>query len=209
MRLVALMLLMRRASSWSFDVEDQWLKTSSTASPYRRLLSQNFETTDRRWEIKKLTHVETRKTPSGGVNRILRATYKPDKKGTERISSKIDLSRATRTATLSYDLKFSPNWEFVKSGKLHGLGGGTTTTGCSSPDPNGWSVRVTWKDKGPKLYVYHQDRKGRCGDDFLPDPKFPFERNRWYRIGESPLTASFSRNVAHLALFGWQMSKYN
>ena len=43
-------------------------------------------------------------------------------------------------------MKFHSKWEFVKSDKLHGLGGGTTTTGCGDPGAKGWSASLTWQD---------------------------------------------------------------
>jgi len=163
------------------------LAVSTSAS---RLLSQNFETGA--WNIDGRTRVQDHTLPDSSTNKILRATYTPSSKGSERVNQNFDLSSATKSATMSYDLKFSPAFQFVKSGKLHGVGGGTTTTGCGDPDPKGWSVRLTW-GRGhapygptspvgaPKLYVYHQDRPGRCGDSFYVD-NFEFKRGIWYRI---------------------------
>jgi hypothetical protein len=110
-----------------------------------RLLAQNFET--RVWDFNNNIRVQELALPSGDTGHILRARYPPSDKGTERITKKFDLTSDVTSATMSYDMKLHSEWEFVKSGKLHGLGGGTTTTGCGDPDPKGWSVRLTWQDE--------------------------------------------------------------
>jgi len=70
-------------------------------------------------------------------------------------------------ATLIYSFKMREGFEFVKGGKLPGLGGGTATTGCDPVDPEGWSMRFMWHRKGKAvIYAYHQDRENYCGDNW-------------------------------------------
>jgi hypothetical protein len=123
------------------------------------------------------------------TNGILKASYIPDNRGSPRLTKDSKLNKNVTTATLSYDLKLNKNangtdFEFVKGGKLHGLGGGTATTGCEENiEPNGWSVRLMWRANGvPNLYVYHQGRKANdCGADY-PAVSFSLKTNDWYRI---------------------------
>jgi hypothetical protein len=114
---------------------------------------------------------------------ILRASYPPSSEGSPRLVKRSSLTQSVSTATLSFDMKLHSQFEFVKGGKLHGLGGGTGTTGGDSIDPNGWSVRMMWRANGvPELYIYHQDRKGTYGDRFPATTGFKFGKGTWYRI---------------------------
>jgi len=113
---------------------------------------------------------------------ILEVAYPPNDIGSVRILQKFDLDEDVTSATLSYDIKLHHEFEFVRGGKLHGLGGGSVTTGCGPIDRKGWTVRLIWKEEGvPALYVYHQDREANCGDQFTAND-FKFTRDRWYRI---------------------------
>jgi hypothetical protein len=98
------------------------------------------------------------------------------------IADNLPLENVVSAATLNFDLKLHSQFEFVKGGKLHGLGGGSATVGCNPIDPGGWSVRMNWGASGaPNLYIYHQDRPGPCGDHYEAS-NFTFRRGRWYRI---------------------------
>lgn len=116
-------------------------------------------------------------------DKVLKVAYEPASNGSPRLTKKFNLGLGHSEATLSFKLKFDKEFEFVKGGKLHGLGGGTTTTGCTPIDPNGWSVRMTWASGGrPKLYLYHQDRTNVCGDSASEYSGFEFSRDIWHQI---------------------------
>ncbi len=57
---------------------------------------------------------------------------------------------------LSYAVRFSSNFDFVKGGKLPGLFGGTATSGGAVPDgTNGVSTRYMWRANGVgEVYAY-------------------------------------------------------
>ena len=57
---------------------------------------------------------------------------------------------------LSYSLRFSDNFEFVKGGKLPGLYGGTAVSGGNIPDgTDGFSTRFMWRKNGDgEVYAY-------------------------------------------------------
>ena len=144
---------------------------------------QTFEDPDTAdWDFDNLIQVQDYNSGGSQYGSILKTSYPPAEKGSPRITQNFDLDEQVSSATLSFDLKLHSQFEFVKGGKMHGLGGGTRTTGCDPIDPDGWSVRLTWKDEGaPQVYVYHQDRANRCGDGFRAD-SFKFQRGEWYRV---------------------------
>jgi predicted small lipoprotein YifL len=62
----------------------------------------------------------------------------------------------TDTLDLRYHLRFAPDFDFVKGGKLPGLYGGTVTSGQHIPDgTNGFSTRYMWRTNGAgEVYAY-------------------------------------------------------
>jgi hypothetical protein len=147
------------------------------------LFRENFETSTRDG-YKFDGHGETQSYQNdGSTGNIFRASYPPNKDGSPRLVKRTQLNRAVSTATTSFDMKLDRQFEFVKGGKLNGIGGGKATTGCEPIDPNGWSVRMMWRENGvPELYIYHQDRKEDCGDRFPSTSGFVFGPDTWYRI---------------------------
>ena len=55
---------------------------------------------------------------------LLRQKYEPSSTGTPFIGKRFRLREKVKEATLIFDMKFDPEFEFVKGGKLHGLGEG-------------------------------------------------------------------------------------
>tara|TARA_Y100001970_G_scaffold236774_1_gene296768 strand:- start:1960 stop:2748 length:789 start_codon:yes stop_codon:yes gene_type:complete len=149
------------------------------------LYLQDFEdmTVDQHWFSPALLVIEDERNSEG---LILRQNYVPSSTGTPFIGKRFKLRESVREATLTFDMKIDPGFEFVKGGKLHGLGGGSATTGCKSIDPDGWSVRLMWRQEGkPVLYIYDQERKKRCGDNVETPSNFTFERGVWYTVSLS------------------------
>ena len=147
------------------------------------LLRQTFEdprTVFDDWAFDDLAQVG--RDPRGAGGHSMRVSYPPAHNGSPRVVQRFDLNDSASSATLSFDMKLHRKFEFVRGGKIHGLGGGTATSGCTPIDEDGWSVRLKWREHGvPEIYVYHQDRVARCGDQFAAED-FRFERDRWYRI---------------------------
>jgi hypothetical protein len=84
------------------------------------------------------------------------------------------------TAELSYTVRFSKDFDFVKGGKLPGLCGGpdNVSGGRRATGTNGFSARLMWrKDGRGEAYVYHKNQKGDYGDSFAfpADFRFPTE----------------------------------
>jgi hypothetical protein len=92
---------------------------------------------------------------------------------------------AAREYYLDYRLMFESGWQCVKGGKLPGLVGGTHTTGCNSIVPNGWSARFMWVTscKGC-IYLYHQNRRSNCGDNYMFSNSGNIPVGQWVRITE-------------------------
>ena len=83
----------------------------------------------------------------------------------------------------SYWVRFPENFDFVRGGKLPGIGNDTPRVGGGKPNGNdGWSVRVMWGKAGELgQYVYHMDQPSHFGDFFVWDAP-PLEKGQWYQI---------------------------
>ena len=131
--------------------------------------------------------------PSGRFERILRVHY-PSNSASPTVTRKenapvggtqfyatLNISPQTKLR-LSYYVRFSPDFNFVKGGKLPGLYGGTATSGGNIPDgTNGFSTRYMWRRKGAgEVYAYlptsekYGTSLGRGNWDFQP--------GKWYKI---------------------------
>lgn len=80
-------------------------------------------------------------------------------------------------AEMSYTLRFSKDFDFVKGGKLPGLCGGPENVSGGRPanGKNGFSARLMWRRDGRgEAYVYHKNQKGDYGDSFAFPSDFRF-----------------------------------
>jgi N-sulfoglucosamine sulfohydrolase len=114
-----------------------------------------------------LQHDKLTLAPGEGVNggTGLRAEYEGYERGSKRIVTHEFLPEPGREFTLNYDVRFDEDFQFVKGGKLLGLGPKRHITGGRPIVPGGWSARVTFKEGGAaRLYTYHQDQPGQYGD---------------------------------------------
>ncbi|TDU81506.1 hypothetical protein EI77_00816 [Prosthecobacter fusiformis] len=83
-------------------------------------------------------------------------------------------------AELSYTLRFGPNFEFVKGGKLPGLCGGpeNVSGGRPSDGKNGFSARLMWRREGRgEAYIYHKNQPDKYGHSFPFPEDFRFPIN--------------------------------
>jgi hypothetical protein len=86
----------------------------------------------------------------------------------------------------SYYVRFQPDFDFVKGGKLPGLAGGTANTGGRKPTgTDGWSARMMWLARGEVVqYVYHVDQPTNYGENFHWDrggQRF-FRPGTWHHV---------------------------
>lgn len=150
-----------------------------------------------------LQHGKLTLAPGAGVagSTGLRAEYTGYDRGSERIVKHVVLPEPGLEFSLNYDVEFEQDFQFVRGGKLLGLGPKKHITGGRSIVPEGWSARVMFKEEGGiKLYSYHQDMKGQYGERGDIQQPFRFEKERVYSVSlhvrvNDPATASngFSR----------------
>jgi hypothetical protein len=86
------------------------------------------------------------------------------------------LSHGATTGCLRYQVRFAPDFDFVKGGKLPGLFGGEAPRGCiPDGEASGFSARLMWREGGAgELYLYAPGRETRCGQSI--------GRGRWHFV---------------------------
>ncbi|MGB6301622.1 MAG: polysaccharide lyase [Rivularia sp. (in: cyanobacteria)] len=156
--------------------------------------NQNNKSTEwlQKWGVRKkgkwgLDNISLIKDSSGRFDKVLRVRYpagsvspsyarKTNKPiGGGQFFADLGIS-PTNTLRLSYYLRFSKDFDFVKGGKLPGLFGGTQVSGGKIPDgTNGFSTRFMWRRNGDgELYAYLPNSKkygtsiGRGNWQFIP-----------------------------------------
>jgi hypothetical protein len=82
-----------------------------------------------------------------------------------------------------YRFKFPRGFQFVKGGKLPGIGGGKSNTNGRIPNgKDGWSVRMMWEKDGTLIqYVYHPDQPSKFGDIMHFDMQ-PLTLGQWHTV---------------------------
>jgi len=114
--------------------------------------------------------------------RALMATYEGSERGSERVTNRYKIGERGLEYTLNYDVKFDEDFQFVKGGKLHGLGPDSPITGGKAMRPDGWSARVTFKEAGSvRSYLYCQNKDGKYGAGVFSSD-FHFENGKYYGI---------------------------
>jgi hypothetical protein len=99
--------------------------------------------------------------------RFLRVTYPANQfgPGNGGVQFKVPLGGSHEELFFAYRVRFAAGFSFVKGGKLPGLVGGSSPTGCN-PDPDGFSARNMWRGGGSIVqYVYWPEQPSTCGDD--------------------------------------------
>ncbi|MEM7015293.1 MAG: polysaccharide lyase [Verrucomicrobiota bacterium] len=128
----------------------------------------------------KLVEIERDAGPDGSD--AVKVSYRPTDRGSERISMYLQLSKAVEEASLSYDLKFSTDFEFVRGGKLPGLCPDNPVSGGNPVSENQWSARLMWNRNDSLItYLYHQDQPKSTGDAKSAEG-FKFERGEYHTV---------------------------
>ena len=106
------------------------------------------------------------------------------------LSFGVNFERSFEELYISYDVKFSDDFDFVRGGKLPGLCGydvtlepedGCNTGGGFPTGFDGWSARGMWREDGVlENYMYHADQFSRYGDDEVWNVK-PV-RGQWHTM---------------------------
>lgn len=88
-------------------------------------------------------------------------------------------------AQLTYTVRFSKDFDWVKGGKLPGLCGGPANVSGGRPadGTNGFSSRLMWRREGRgEAYVYHKNQRDNYGDSFSFPGDFQFPSNTPIRV---------------------------
>lgn len=94
----------------------------------------------------------------------LKATYVGNEQGSERIVVTFPLPGRAWTYSLCYDVRFDNDFQFVKGGKIMGLGPDNQITGGHPMTPGGWSARSNFgEDATARTYLYAQNKTGKWG----------------------------------------------
>lgn len=131
-----------------------------------------------------LGHKHTRLAPGAGPDgsNALRVAYVGFPRGSERVVLRLPLAREAREATLAFSVKFEKDFQWVRGGKLHGLGPAAPITGGKAMRPAGWSARLMWAaEGGARTYVYSQNKPGTYGWGQRTQT-FRFAKDHWYRL---------------------------
>lgn len=120
-------------------------------------------------------------------NRFLRITYPAGLygPGDGGVQFEVALPSSHAELRLSYRVRFADGFAFVKGGKLPGLVGGSSPTGCVE-DTDGFSARMMWRTGGAVVqYMYFPEKVEACGDDYaytLEDEPVQFGPGTWHRV---------------------------
>ena len=122
--------------------------------------------------------------PSAGPDGsdAIRVSYVGNQEGSERLVVHLPLPRRVLEATLSYDVRFGEDFQWVKGGKLHGLGPDNPVTGGDPRSPEKWSARVMFKSGGSAMsYLYEQSAGKKYGvGDTSEAPVF--KKGAWQHV---------------------------
>lgn len=169
-------------------------------------------------------HVEGVADGGFGGSAGIRVAYVGGKRGSERVVSTLELARPVTEATLCFDVFFEEDFQFVRGGKLHGLGPNDPAVGGERVTAETWSARLMFgpeekvkgRDKeasaakagGLRGYTYHQNMRGKYGEGATRNAVLP--RGRWlrlcYHIGLNK-SAKSKDGFAHLYIDGVQVLK--
>ena len=132
------------------------------------ILVEDFEegtTTEIRTRLTRHEKIEVSDGIGRNGSRGIIARYVGYSRGSERIVSRIPIGERGSSFTLCYDVMFDEDFQFVRGGKIMGLGPEHKITGGQKMTPGGWSARSNFGADGiVHTYIYSQNKTGKWGD---------------------------------------------
>lgn len=117
-----------------------------------------------------------------GQSRGIEATYVGYDRGSERIVREYRLGERGKEYTLCYDIRFDNDFQFVRGGKIMGLGPDTKVTGGNAVTPGGWSARSNFAEEGKvHTYVYSQNKDWKWGESVHSEGPV-FRKGEYHRV---------------------------
>ena len=115
-------------------------------------------------------------------SRGLKARYEGYPRGSRRIVVEYDLGERGMAYTLCYDVKFDKDFQFVRGGKIMGLGPDDKVTGGNKVTMGGWSARSNFAaEGGVHTYIYSQNKTGKWGES-VHSSRPVFEKDRFHTV---------------------------
>lgn len=137
------------------------------------LLREDFSDPAQGCAAQMLKHPKITLIEGGGVDGSngIRVAYVGGDMGSERVVTHYPLRDKVTFARLSFDVFFEDDWQWVRAGKLHGVGPKAPVTGGRAKRPEGWSSRMMWhQGGGAHNYLYDQDKDHKYGKGDRSDP---------------------------------------
>lgn len=160
-------------------------QTTSPPHPESVLLQEDFENpADQLFAQRAIRHERIDYAPHGGVDGSagIRVKYEGFDRGSQRVVVRYPLTTPVEAATLSFDVLFEQDFQWVRGGKLHGLGPTRPITGGKIRVPDGWSARATFKADGHiATYLYDQNTTKKYGVGATSDAPV-FNRDQWHHV---------------------------
>jgi len=148
------------------------------------LLQEDFANLEAGCAAKLLQHPKITLVEGGGVDGSngIRVAYVGGDMGSERVVTHYPLRDKVTFARLSFDVFFEDDWQWVRAGKLHGVGPKRNVTGGRAKQPDGWSSRMMWiRDGGATNYLYDQDKDHKYGKGDR-HPESILKKGQWNHV---------------------------
>lgn len=159
--------------------------TAAETTPGRTLLGADFDHDTSAGLARALLahrHIELARGAGPDGSDAIRVAYVGSNVGSERVGVFHPIGSAVDQATLSFDVRFDNDFQWVMGGKLHGLGPKRFISGGQERKPDGWSARIMFNSEGRcSTYLYDQDKEKKYGIGGRSE-KPVFEAGRWHHV---------------------------
>ena len=182
--------------------EDQAKNFECETSP---ILFENFDGPDMSNADRLMSHPNYTLGADETDNYLI-STYVSNEVGSERNTRQLELP-PLQAATLTFDIWFEPDFDFVLGGKLPGFAPDTPAWGGESVEPNEWSNRIMWRTGGELItYSYHQNLPRKWGEDSDPVSETSLPTGEWIALS---LYTDLDNGISEVWMNGEKISELN